>query len=234
MTCDEIDDLLAAYALDAVDDDERAAIEDHLATCEHPERHEVDSLRAAAIGLATLAEEREPSVALEARLLASVERGSETRPRPGVGYIAGRPRRDLRWAGALVAGVVLMVAGFVAGALLFSGDDGSGEALVQVVQKDAMRMRAEAVAGESPVTVTLAGLGRLPEDAGYQVWAVRDDGWVTVGICNTDEDGWWEGDFDFALRPDDALAITIEPREGSPTPTGEVVLRSTGWERTAQ
>src|SRR5690606_27828410 len=154
--------------------DERAAIEAHLATCEHPDRHEVASLRASAASLAALAEERDPSPALEARLLATAEREGEARPRPSIGYISGPPRRDFRRVGALAAAVVLVAAGFVTGAVLFSaGDGGSGsEALVHVVQKDAMWMRAEAVAGESPVTVTLAGLGRLPEGSGYQVWAV--------------------------------------------------------------
>src|SRR3546814_17505894 len=33
MTHDEVQDLLGAYALDAVDDDERALVEDHLAEC---------------------------------------------------------------------------------------------------------------------------------------------------------------------------------------------------------
>ena len=108
------------------------------------------------------------------------------------------------------------------------------EAMVQVVQQGTAWMRAEALAGESPVKVTPAGLRRLPEDVGYQVWAVRDPEWVSIGICNTDDEGWWDGDFDFAMQDGDALVVTIEPRTGSDRPTGEVVLSGTAWERTGQ
>ena len=74
----------------------------------------------------------------------------------------------------------------------------------------------------APVKVTLSGLRRRPEGEGYQVWVVRDDAWVSVGICNTNENGWWQGDFDFALDDEDLLAVTVEPSGGSTRPSGEV------------
>lgn len=225
MNCEAVDDLLAAYAFDAVDDDERAAIEAHLATCD---RHdEVNELLGAAAGISVLVEEREPSEALEARLLGPV-RGATSDPEP----VPMRRRLNLAWPAAAAAGLILIAVGFGAGALLAPGPE--DEAMVQVVQQGTAWMRAEALAGESPVTVTLAGLRRLPEGTGYQVWAVRDPEWVSVGICNTDEDGWWDGDFDFAMQDGDALVVTVEPRTGSERPTGEVVLSGTAWERTGQ
>jgi anti-sigma-K factor RskA len=58
------------------------------------------------------------------------------------------------------------------------------------------------------------------------VWAVRDEGWTSIGTCNTNAEGWWHGDFDFQIRDGEAVALTIEPAGGSETPTGEPVLSS--------
>jgi len=228
VNCEAVEELLAAYALDAVDDDERAEIEAHLATCDL--HQEAADLLATAAGLAALSEEREPSEALEARMMTSVAEvsgGSVAVLRPE----RGRRGVTLRWPAAVAAAVVLAVAGFGAGALLTSGGGDEAAQVVQVVRNGEAWMRAEAMAGESPVKVTLAGLRRLPPSEGYQVWAIRDDSWVSVGICNTDDDGWWEGDFDFALDPGDALAVTVEPRDGSERPSGDTILRSSAWER---
>ncbi|MCB9482476.1 MAG: anti-sigma factor [Dehalococcoidia bacterium] len=217
MNCDAVDELLAAYALDAVDDDERAAIEAHLATCD---RHEdMGELLATAGGLALLAEDREPSLGLGPRLLASAQPDETRAPRR-----SGRVL-PFRWLGAAAAAVVLVAAGFGAGAVLSRGGN---ESLVQVVSTDGALVRAEATPGEAPVKVTLSGLRRRPEGEGYQVWVVRDDAWVSVGICNTNENGWWQGDFDFALDDEDLLAVTVEPSGGSTRPSGEVVLIASG------
>ena len=225
MNCEAVDDLLAAYALDAVDDEERDAIEAHLATCDSHE--EVGELLAAAAGISALVEDREPSAALEARLLDAARRATRD-PEP----LPIRRRLNLAWPAAAAAALILVAVGFGAGALMTP--EAEDEAMVQVVQQGTAWMRAEALAGESPVKVTLAGLRRLPEDVGYQVWAVRDPEWVSIGICNTDDEGWWDGDFDFAMQDGDALVVTIEPRTGSDRPTGEVVLSGTAWERTGQ
>lgn len=254
MNCQQVDDLLAAYALDAVDDDERAAIEAHLATCDRHE--EVTELRAASAALATLAEEREPSADLEARILADargvadapsvegspervVERAEEPVRLPERTShegtvrerdVLGRPGRgrSLVLPAAIAAAVLLVAVGFGAGAFLAGGDgdDDGGSQIVQTVSTGERWMRAEATEGDATVKVTLAGLRRLPESEGYQVWAIRDGGWLSLGVCNTDEDGWWAGDFDFALEPEDALAVTVEPAGGSERPTGEALLRS--------
>lgn len=247
MNCQQVDELLAAYALDAVDDEERAAIEAHLATCDRHE--EVTELRAASAALATLAEEREPSADLEARILADARGVADA---PSLASVEGSPNRppepvrlpertshegtgrgrSLVLPAAIAAAVLLVAVGFGAGAFLAGGDgdDDGGSQIVQTVSTGERWMRAEATEGDATVKVTLAGLRRLPESEGYQVWAIRDGGWLSLGVCNTDEDGWWAGDFDFALEPEDALAVTVEPAGGSERPTGEALLRSVGGE----
>ncbi|MGV3563666.1 MAG: RskA family anti-sigma factor, partial [Nocardioides sp.] len=79
--------LSGAYAVDAVDDIERAHFERHLNECAEC-RHEVDSLRAGAAMLAELAPVG-PSPALRSRILAEV---ATVRPLPPH-VVEVRPRR---------------------------------------------------------------------------------------------------------------------------------------------
>jgi anti-sigma-K factor RskA len=68
MTCEEIEELAGAIALDALPEDERAAIEEHLATCRrgHPR---IGELRAVAVLLLEAAPEVEPPAGLRRRIL---------------------------------------------------------------------------------------------------------------------------------------------------------------------
>ena len=67
MNCDEVEDILGAYALDALPGELSADVTAHLATCsKHPEAAE---LRAVAGALAFAAPEAQPSAALKTRLL---------------------------------------------------------------------------------------------------------------------------------------------------------------------
>jgi anti-sigma-K factor RskA len=72
----------------------------------------------------------------------------------------------------------------------------------------------------------MAGFTRLPEAQAYQLWAVRDGVWLRIGICNTNEQGGWMGDFQFSVREGEQIALTIEPAEGSEKPTSEPLLAS--------
>jgi anti-sigma-K factor RskA len=72
----------------------------------------------------------------------------------------------------------------------------------------------------------MAGLARLPAGSAYQLWAVQDGSWNTIGVCNTDADGWWQGSFPYALRPGEDVAVTVEPAGGSARPTSQPILQS--------
>ena len=80
---------------------------------------------------------------------------------------------------------------------------------------------------EASVSVVMQGLERLPQDRLYQIWAVRDGAWLKVGACNTDSQGWWEGNFPFKVRSGDRIALTIEPVGGGSSPTSAPILIST-------
>lgn len=221
MSCDEVRELLAGYALDALDAGELAAVGVHLANCREHDR-ELAELRAACLALGTLQEAPEPSAALGARIAwitRPVEPVSLRRPRVGSG---------LRW-GMATAAALLLVAVFAAGWL-----GGGRWTPASPVTRYSYQMRGTAgeliqfagVEGTDRVTVTMAGIAPLPAGRNYQLWAIRDGRWLSIGVCNTDDYSWWVGDFPFALREGEEVAVTVEPAGGSATPSGDPLLRT--------
>ena len=87
-------------------------------------------------------------------------------------------------------------------------------------------VRFAGIEGTDRVTVTMDGLTAQPEGRQYQVWAIRDGKWVSLGSCNTNTRGWWKGDFEFTLNRGEEVALTVEPAGGSPKPTSPAVLRT--------
>ncbi|MEZ4503488.1 MAG: anti-sigma factor [Dehalococcoidia bacterium] len=218
MNCAQVDELLPAFALDAVDAEERAAIEAHLATCD---RHaEVAELQSVGLGLAELAPEREPSAALEARLLAAIDADQTTEAPP-------TPARrqsiaSLGWPAIAAVLAILAVALGAWNLMLQRGADASE--LVYVQRDGEAWMRVETDLGSSQVSLVLGGLERRPETEAFQLWAIRDGRWLDIGTCNTNPEGRWRGEFAFELERSDLVALTIEPTGGSPRPTGPRVF----------
>lgn len=232
MTHDEVRDLLPAYALGALDPDESTAVEAHLDGCrEHDE--ELIELRATVLALGTLAEERAPSAALAGeierltgrapgdRSAVAPDQMRPPRAEPGARRSIGRRW----WPRAAAAAAVLLVvftAGWLAGGTL-----GAEERYSYVVQAPGGAMlEFSGIAGDDTVTVWMAGLDRLPPDQRYQLWALRDDRWVSIGIYNTNPEGRWRGDFAFTLATDEEIALTIEPTPGSDGPTSDPLIRT--------
>lgn len=219
MNCEEISELLPAYVLGALDPDEVEAVELHLREGREHDA-ELTELRATVFAMDRLLGEEdletatvEPPVPL--RPLPT------DRPSPASGGWAGLSRA---WRAVAVAAAVLVLfgAGWVAGQLL-SGDS---ETYAYALQgPDGAYMEVLGEKGSDTVTVVMAGLERL-EDNSYQVWALRDGEWVSIGVCNTNTRGAWVGDFDFSIRPGEEIALTVEPRGGSGSPTSEPLLRS--------
>ena len=226
MNCEEIDELLAAYVLGALEPDEVEAVEAHLREGREHDKELVE-LRAAVFAMDRYREDFAPSASpgLRDRIhqLSQGPAGVQTlRAAP-----LRRPSAFPAWRGvaALVAALLIFGAGWVAASVL---TDGGGDAYAVVLQGGGGRsMEVSGVTSSNVVTVTMDGLEQLPEANSYQVWAIRDDAWVSIGTCNTNDQGWWQGDFDFTIREGEAVALTIEPAGGSAAPTGEPVLLST-------
>lgn len=226
--------LSGAYAVDALDDLERARFERHLEDCEDC-RAEVQSLREAA---ALLAEDAAltPPPGLRDRVLAGIE---TVRPLPPVvpgatPAPAPATRRARRWLPLLVAASVLAVLGVGLAAwqpwsteapvlsatervlqaddaqqVTFSFDDGSSATLTRSVS-------------EGRAVITTRDMAAPPSGRVYELWLQDPEGqFAPAGLMPVaaDQTVLLDGDASEAV----AAGITIEPAGGSPQPTTDPI-----------
>lgn len=224
-------DLLGAYALGALSDDEREAVEEHL--LEHQDaRTELHALQLGAAWLARSAERPAASTwdAIASEMARDLAEDAASRDEVVVPMRrpAGSTRRLFAVAAALVA--VLAVAGAVRSALVTPGDMGDA-ALTRAYVTAKTTPGARAVALEtkhgrvaldavvledgSGIVVPRA-LEPLDEQRTYQLWALTDTGPVSLGTL-----GATPGAHAFRIaRGASSLALTKEPAGGSSRPTG--------------
>jgi anti-sigma-K factor RskA len=247
----DVHGLVGAYAVDAVDDEERAAFERHLAQC--PEcRAEVASLREAATHLSLTTATPAPE-AMRANVLAGIK---EIRPFPPLEAPAGsqaaarhdtaavdrgsnvvplrRRPRVATWLTAAAAAAAIVVGG----AVWSPWDDGSQRtqltATEQVLRADDAQRYQQVIDGARATIVRSASLGKAviiadnmpaaPAGKDFQIWYdVPGQGMVSAGIMPHEA----KPTVTLLLEGDAAKAtgagITLEPAGGSPAPTGEPV-----------
>jgi anti-sigma-K factor RskA len=229
MNDDELRELLALAAVDALGDDERVQLEAALA--DRPDlRAELESLRDAAAAMADAVSE-EPPPDLRGRLLSAIATTPQLAPEaPVVPIGAARRRRWVAWGAAAAAVVALAV-----GAVVVVTSDGDGEDQV-----------AEVIAADDAVTIPmpgeLAGLTivhspsedaavvladdvPVPEgDRVYELWAIRDGTPEPFGTFRPASDGTLSV-YLAGLDPASAeqWAVTEEPAGGSDTPTPPIL-----------
>lgn len=222
---DDDQDMLAAYALDAVDDEERIAIENALADSPQGQAA-VDRFRqTAAAGLGQPAAQ-EPPPEVRDRVLAAI---GET-PQVPVSLDDRRPR----WiAPALAAAAVALIA-LVGGLLIQSRDSAlSVDELAEApgaVTADLDGLTAESdgsvsviwSAGDGKAAVVADGLADAGEGQVYALWAVVGDEVTPAGLFSVSAGGV-EQIFDVTESMPDGWGITIEPAGGSPQPTGDIL-----------
>lgn len=222
----DIHALSGAYAVDALDDLERAGFERHLQNCPAC-REEVASLQESAAELAGL-EATPPPPALRASVLDEIR---SVRPLPPVTPEApSRARRTSKWRPLLVAASVVAAVGV--GAVVV--DQVTGDGTTQTVSAaervlaaaDAVSVSARMPGGatarvvhsasEGKAVLVASGMKDLPEGKVYELWLQHDDVMVPAGLFeNGSGTVLFEGDPNTAQ----AAGITIEPAGGSPEPT---------------
>lgn len=230
---DDIHRLTGAYALDALDADERAHFERHLAVCD-PCRAEADSFVAATARLAGVLASRMPDDLRRAVR----DRARTTRQVPPVTPFVARSRRAPRtttWLAA-AASVAVLAAGTLVGevarlraalvekdatvvtleALLASAD----VTMVDLDAPDASVVRVVMAPSHDDAFLLVEGMMPAPAAHSYEVWLVHDDVVVSAGAFSVDE----VGHAVVSLRGDmgtvTGIAITLEPEAGTDVPTG--------------
>lgn len=232
--------LSGAYAVDALDDDERTRFAEHLRRC--PDcRAEVASLREAAAALSL--EPVAPPPHLRDSVLAGIE---AIRPLPPLTDVAGaeipavasRRRPRVPWPTLLVAASVALLA--VVGGLLWlrPADDRPTPVTATTTERvlaadDATRVTQRFEDGSRATVVVSRSEGRaviLTEDmelapAGkdYELWLVDAEGHMEpAGLMPDDPDATMllHGDVSGAT----GVGVTVEPDGGSPEPTSEPIV----------
>lgn len=229
-------DLLAAYALGILDEDEARQVRQHLQIC-HACQVELRSYQDVVEVLPLAAVETAPPPSLKEKIM---RQARETRPTPQPKTTPGwweKLKESLTWkapAWGMVSLALIVLLGMSnillwqrlsrvekdhPGALatipLTSGEFAPGATGLLVISSD----------GEHG-TLVVDGLPALDETHQYQLWLIRNGTRISGGVFSTDLEGY--GSL-WITAPEplvsyQAVGITIEPAGGSPGPTGERVL----------
>lgn len=230
--------LSGAYAVDALDDIERAQFERHLTECPAC-RAEVQSLREGAAVLGELADAAPPA-SLRAQVLSDIQ---GVRPLPPLAAsVPGLPERSTRRRFprpmvGLVAAAAAVIALGAGTAIVQPWDDaapsnpGQVSAVEQILDAPDAEATSDRLDDGATVTVTRSkrmnlavlettGLPELPDDQTYELWLIHENQMVRAGLMD-------DAARSVMLKGDAASAsgagITIEPAGGSSVPSDDVV-----------
>lgn len=240
-------DLAELYALDAVTDAERSAIDLYLSTAPEAERGSFqERVRQARETLAqTFTAEEEPPSDLFARIVAQLPaQGSGPAPaaaiqqpaalQDGDEVAAARQRRDerrrpagaRRWLAGVAAAAVIALGGVGVGAYIADQND----PLNQVVRADDVREASVPVSAGGTATVLISsskdavvvkmnGVPAPPPGKVYQMWLIPKDGSAPLSQGLMDEAALSKPAVVKGISSAASLGITVEPVGGSASPT---------------
>lgn len=225
MTAHEIHALAGAYAVDALDDLERARFEEHLAVCAECQA-EVRSLADATLLLSELTPVAPPA-ALRDSVLADIKK---IRPLPPT-VSRVESRRPRRWAGLVAAAAVLGVLGGTAAVVQQAREDDTSQqpsvANQVLTADDAEHVNLDFVSGASATIYVSESVDRAvlvtkdmqpaPSGKVYQLWLQKDGRMVSAGLM--DEAGDQTIALDGSAADATGAGITLEPAGGSTSPS---------------
>jgi anti-sigma factor RsiW len=228
---DSVHELTAAYALDALDDHEASAYEDHLAHCPACQA-ELASFQETAGSLAYGAPAADPPDGLRDRILDAARRERET-------VVPLRPRRRATvafGAAAAVAATVAIVLGVWAVSLSSTLDDersarsADAQALAILTQPGATSHPVDGgpgtlvVAPNGDAVLVLAGLDDAPAGKTYEAWVSADG--IEMFPAGTFQSGGETTAVRLAraVPPGGLVAVTVEDEGGADQPTGDPFL----------
>jgi anti-sigma-K factor RskA len=234
----ELHTMTGAYAADALPDQERALFEQHLATCRTCAQ-EVRELRETAARLATAVSEPPPE-GLWDRVAADIATTRQLPPTLADRRARGRhawqrlPNRLLAAAAAALL-VIAVGLGALSANLANRLDRSTAEndRIAAVLAAPDVQTHSASVQGVGSGTVAVSrarneavfvasGLRQVPSSRTYQLWVIDRGQARSAGLLGTG--GQVSRVIDGDLGGADAVALTVEPRRGSPQPTSDPVL----------
>ena len=242
-------DELALYALDALEGDERDAVEAHLASC--PSCLALVDEHRATLGALTADEAPPPAVwqriaadigagdvptplpAMPSAPVAAPAPAAAAAPPPGPVHLRPRSRDRSRWVLIGAAAAAALVVGGVAGvAIGGAGDEPADlaelaaaalddpDATVATLATGDGRDAARVVVDGTTGYVLVDNLPPLPEGEEYQLWKLGGDVPVSLGVIGDGSTGVAAVGVPAGTAQ---LALSTEPEGGSPAPTGAIV-----------
>jgi len=222
-------DLLAAYALDALDDDERERFERHLEECDECSE-QLALLREPVAALAYAAEGPAPPEALRGRII----EGARAEPRAPVIRIRRR-----NWPLAAVAGVAAAAAclaiglGFWANSLSDSLDRerGNVEAYEKILGRGATARPligangSLLVANDGRAALVVCGLADAPSAKTYEAWVISGKTPQPAGLFRGG-DGCRPVVLTKRVPGNATVAVTLERAGGATSPTLPILFRA--------
>jgi anti-sigma-K factor RskA len=225
-TCRDIDELLAGYVADALVEDERCSVNEHLAECR---RHDVEltAMRADIERLALSVQPVEPPASLRGSLLAAFDEAVAA-PEPAPLEIqtvrAARAKRSVfstsGFAYAVAAAMLVLAVGLGAWGLSRDSGDGGSDVLVAQSRQGDASLQVMYVPSQQ-VAVMEVDLPSLPAGRVYQAWRIDGGAPTSLGLVETTSGS-------IAVQADltgaTAIALSVEPSGGSPAPTTNPIL----------
>ena len=238
----DIHALVGAYALDAVDDLERAAFERHLAECETCQT-EVDELRET-VGRLADSTWSVPPPRLRGEVMAEIGRTRQLPPPEQARILQAAKTSRWRRLTAVAAAAVVLAGGAGAAAWTIQDQRVRDEhAVAAAAQQREARTRSilaapDLVVRTAPMTgggkvtvassalrnagVVLLGADAAPADGKvYQLWTIRGKTATSAGVLAAGESNAVQ--IVDGLPGSDAFGVTVEPPLGSKTPTVPLV-----------
>jgi len=233
-------DLTGAYVLRAMDDDEAAAFETHLAACSRCQ-DEVRSLQSVAARLGDSVAEPPPA-ALRERVLSQARQTRQLPPTEAVTSIssraARRPSAPGRWL-AVAAAMLLLVAG-AAGVVAYESNQRANSLAVaadqlnELLSQPDVSMQQSAVAGGGEATLVssraagqavllTSGVPATDSSSTYQLWSIDEAGATSLGLFNPGDDDRGAARVELPASTV-TFGMTVEPAGGSPAPTTPPIL----------
>jgi anti-sigma-K factor RskA len=230
MESEGIHELIAAYAIDALDEHESGEFEEHLRHCEHC-RGELVSLRETATSLAYAGPAPAPPSALRSRI---VERARAER----ANIVPFPQRRDPRVAVLAAATAIAAAAAIALGiwAAILDRDLG-GERAARTRDSQALALLAApntkriplsgatgslGVAESGRAVLVVSGLRPVPADKTYEAWVITRSRPVAAGLFRGG--GQTVLRLSQPVRRGSTVAVTVERKGGTTKPTRQPIL----------
>ncbi len=232
-------DLIPAYALDCLDEDEFVRVSEHLTVCAGCQA-ELRTYQAVADRLALAVLDANPSAALKGQLMRRIEPAHpKTSSKTQISWWGQLTRLMQRSTPAWgLAGLILIVALIISNLWLW-GQLSRPQAVtepgfMQTIALTGTQVAPQAIgllvvsADGEHGTLVVDGLAPLSEQQQYQLWLIQDGQRTSGGVFSVSDEGYgslWISSPE-PLATYSAFGVTIEPAGGSPGPTGDKVLGS--------